>query len=228
MRSNGLPAAKFDVLRDVDQLVSARLLQLLAEAGIAAYARQRPNAVDPTRMDIVDRLWVDATRREEADRLVADHLPALLDRDEDALFAEIISGWDDDGGSPVGAWPVQEDADTELPPHGDDDSATVRRRLVRPAEPSMPPADVEDPDDHFVPPPPPPLPRVDKATGVGLGALVAGIAFLLAVWATGASIDAIWEWLALAVAVTGAVSLIARMGDKLPPEEAGPDDGAVL
>jgi hypothetical protein len=104
----------------------------------------------------------------------------------------------------------------------------VRRRLVRPAESDLPAPEVEDPDDHFVPPPPPPLPRLDKATRVGLGGLIAGVAFLLAVWAIGIDVDPIWEWLALAVAVAGAVSLIARMGDKLPPEEAGPDDGAVV
>lgn len=240
MRSNGLPAARFDVLRDVDQLISPRLLQLLAEAGIAAYARQRANAVDPTRMDIVDRLWVDATRRDEAARLVEEHLPAisaLLERDDDALFAEIVAGWDDDGGSPVGAWPVQEDVDAddaestarELADPAPDVPSATRRRLIRPAAGPAAAAEPEyDPDEHFIPPPPPPLPKLDKATAVGLGGLLLGVVFLLGVWIAHVQVDPPVLWLALLCALAGATSLLFHMHDKLPPEEAGPDDGAVL
>jgi hypothetical protein len=237
MRSNGLPAARFDVLRDVDQLVSPRLLQLLAEAGIAAYARQRANAVDPTRFDIVDRLWVDATRREEAGRLVDEHLPAisaLLERDDDTLFAEIVAGWDDDGGSPVGAWPVQEDVDADAPSVDDafarpeDPPAGVRRRLIRPAEQPAPAVEPDDAEDHFIPPPPPPLPRLDKPTLVGLLALMVGAGFLVVIWLLGAYVDPPVRWLALVCALGGGASLLVRMRDKLPPEEGGPDDGAVV
>jgi hypothetical protein len=241
MRSNGLPAARFDVLRDVDQLVSPRLLQLLAEAGIAAYARQRANAVDPTRFDVIDRIWVDATRHEEAARLVDEHLPAisaLLDRDDDAVFAQIVAGWDDDGGNPVGAWPVQEDVDPDAAPvdddadhgrHGlDEVSGGTRRRLIRPAAAQPAPIPAEDPDDHFVPPPPPPLPRLDKPTAVGLGALLLGVGVLVVIWILNLSLEPIIEWVALLCALAGGTSLLVRMRDKLPPEEAGPDDGAVL
>ena len=240
MRSNGIPAARFDVLRDVDQLVSPRLLQLLAEAGIAAYARQRANAVDPTRFDVVDRLWVDATRRDEAAQLVDEHLPALsalLEHDDDAMFAEIISGWDDDGGSPVGAWPVQEDVDPDAPSvddafaSADEPPTGVRRRLIRPAQQLPAPVVApEDLDDHFIPLPPPPLPRLGKPTIVGLSALLVGAGFLVVIWLTGlyVDVDPSVRWLALVCALAGGVSLLARMRDRLPPEEGGPDDGAVI
>ncbi|MCU1675494.1 MAG: putative rane protein [Frankiales bacterium] len=246
MRSNGLPAARFEVLRDVDQLVSARLLQVLAEAGIAAYARQRANAIDPTRFDVIDRIWVDATRHDEAARIVDEQLPsitALLDRDDDAAFAEIVAGWDDEGGAPVGAWPAQEDLDGDGRSDADDDtdeapwspedtSTWTRRRLIRPAAaPEVAPVaadEPDDPDEHFVPPPPPPLPRLDKPTAVGLGALSLGIVALFGIWIFGLQVDAIVEWLALFMALAGGASLIVRMRDKLPPEEGGPDDGAVV
>ncbi len=240
MRSNGLPAARFDILRDVDQLASPRLLQLLAEAGIAAYARQRANAVDPTRFDVIDRIWVDATRHDEAAQLVDEHLPAisaLLDRDDDAVFAQIVAGWDDDGG-PVGAWPAQEDVDPDAAAGTvdfsedagglhDEAPGSSRRRLVRPAAQPVP-AEPEDIEDHFVPAPPPPLPRLDKPTAVGLSALLLGVGFLVAIWILNLRVEPVVEWIALLCALAGGTSLLVRMGDKLPPEEGGADDGAVI
>lgn len=242
MRSNGLSAPKFDVLADVDQRVSAHVLRLMADVGIAAYARQRANSAGYVGRLVIDRIWVDAERRDEADTLLADNLSSLIaefdTEDDDAAFEAIVAGWDGTPAEPVGRWPVQEEAND---PKGDgsdgdvddddrrDVPASGRRRLIRPARTDVPEVVEDDFDDdaHFVPEPPPPLPKLPRNTAIAMWALLGGVAVLLISWLldlTGGYL----QWLGLAGVLGGATALIVRMRDKLPPEEGGPDDGAVL
>lgn len=245
MRSNGLHAARFAVLRDVDQLVSPRLLELLRDAGIAAYARQRAgHAFDPTSASIVDRLWVDAERVAEAAALVDEHLPVLMDTPvdspterlvapDDSAFDAIVAQWSTTAEPPVGAWPAQEDLDPSEPSAADVvfDDPPVRAggrgpRLVRRATDS--PDAVGEDDEGFVPPTPPPLPPLQRPTRWALTAMAVGVGGLLLAWLLGIWVSSEVRTIALLLTVGGAVTLLLRMRDKLPPEEGGPDDGAVL
>lgn len=90
-RSNGLPAADWGALVDVDPRLSSALLDSLAAVGVPAYAEPATGSVDavsraaalPKRP--LDRLWVDVSRADEARAVVGAEvaeLTALLAEDE--------------------------------------------------------------------------------------------------------------------------------------------------
>lgn len=77
-RDNGLQASYYVPLRDVDPRVGEHLLDLLREAGIAAYLEPTSDVDSYTRAVSLpsppsDRLWVDRSARPDASSLVADH-----------------------------------------------------------------------------------------------------------------------------------------------------------
>ena len=90
-RSNGLQAAEWGALVDMDPRLSSALLDSLAAVGVPAYAEPAAGSVDavsraaalPKRP--LDRLWVDASRADEARAVVGAEvaeLTALLAEDE--------------------------------------------------------------------------------------------------------------------------------------------------
>jgi hypothetical protein len=88
-----------------------------------------------------------------------------------------------------------------------------------------PPAVVDE--EHFVPPPPPPLPRLHPVTVAAWAALAVGLFVLVVPTVFGAPVGTGVAVLALVGIGSGAVTLVARMGDR-PAGDDGPDDGAVV
>jgi hypothetical protein len=211
-RANAVPPpAAWVPLLEVDHRVSQPLLDSLEDAGVAAYAE--PHAVATP----VDRLHVDASRRDLAEAVVAAELPGLLaelapPEDEVDPFDAIVAGWD---AVPVAAtWPDAED---------------VRpARAVPPPEPAEAPTPrVRHDEDHFVPPPPPPLPPAQPVTRYAVLAMSAGIFVLVALPLLGTQPSHVLSVLGALCVLGGLGTLVWRMRDA-PPVDDGPDDGAVL
>ena len=91
-RDNGLDAALWSPLRDVDPRIGEHLLDVLSVAGIAAYLEPSADVEPYTRTVSLpsppsDRLFVDRARRREARGLVDEHVAqdtATLDREAQA------------------------------------------------------------------------------------------------------------------------------------------------
>jgi hypothetical protein len=98
-------------------------------------------------------------------------------------------------------------------------------RIIRPATPLPPPP--PDSGEHFVPPPPPPLPKLDPVSKGAWVALFGGPAYLLVAVIVHWQIPSVAAFIAVAAFVGGFATLVMRMDDK-PPEDSGPDDGAVV
>lgn len=94
-RANGLPAADWGALVDLDPRLSEGLLDRLAAAGVAAYV-EPATAVDTVHRAVLmpgrplDRLWVDPARAESAREVVSSEmadLSALLAEDQPGATA---------------------------------------------------------------------------------------------------------------------------------------------
>lgn len=138
-RDNGLDASSFVPLRDVDPRVGEHLLDLLRDAGIAAYLEPTSDVDSYTRAISLpsppsDRLWVDRAARPDAHALVLEHAEAdspegasspistaaatrrpgrpEADRSRDEeIWAQIVADYDRVSQSPVPPWPVHEDVE---------------------------------------------------------------------------------------------------------------------
>ena len=92
-RANGLPAAEWGALVDLDPRLSEALLDRLADAGVAGYVEPAGGTADPASRAVLlpkrpmDRLWVDAARAEEARAVVVAEVADLT-----ALLAEDTPG----------------------------------------------------------------------------------------------------------------------------------------
>ncbi|MEV5825561.1 hypothetical protein AB0L25_08290 [Spirillospora sp. NPDC052242] len=156
----------------------------------------------------------------------ADASPAgTAERDEDAIWAEIVAGFDAVPEGDEMPWPDQENIDEppEPPAEGDDRTGRLpRARVIKPAaEPEFP---AEDDEGHYVPPPPPPLPAADPLTKGAWVALVGGPVYLLVTVILDWEVPGWAAFLAVAAFIGGFVTLVLRMGDE--PRDG--DDGAVV
>jgi hypothetical protein len=152
-RDNGLSAASYHPLVDLDPHLADAVLDLLADEGIAAYATP---AVDhraltelPARMvdRPLDRVYVDAVERtrarqvvdaslpgmraeaeETAAREAAERTPSAVPVDEDAVWAALVASFDAPVGEEVPRWSVLEDVDDDVPGPG---RRMLRRRTDR-------------------------------------------------------------------------------------------------
>ena len=114
-RDNGLDAALWTPLRDVDPRVGEHLLDVLREAGVAAYLEPSADVEPYTRTVSLpsppsDRLFVDRARTGEARALVEEHADdhvaertrarqsARRDVDEDAEWARIVAAFEAEHG----------------------------------------------------------------------------------------------------------------------------------
>ncbi|MEU8796651.1 hypothetical protein [Spirillospora sp. NPDC048819] len=151
-------------------------------------------------------------------------LPA--ERDEDAIWAEIVAGFDSGPEGDDVPWPDEENIrePADPPREGDDRTGRLpRARVIKPAEtPDVPPDD--DADGHYIPPPPPPLPSADPLTKSAWVALIGGPVYLLATVILDWEVPGWAAFLAVAAFIGGFVTLVLRMGD----EPRDPDDGAVV
>jgi len=235
-RDNGLDAALWSPLRDVDPRVGEHLLELLREAGIAAYLEPSADVSPYTRTVHLpsppsDRLFVDRTRTVEARGLVernADELARLrppvrrqlrADLDEEAEWRRIVAALEseqrasveagDAGGAGGEPEPEPEPAPPPPPPVA----------AAAPVE-----SDPLEAEEHFEPPPPPPLRAPSPASLYAVLLIAAGALLVFAPQLVGLSGD-----LAVVLGVGGVAAgvavLVSRMRER--SVEDG-DDGAVV
>ncbi|MEU8301952.1 hypothetical protein AB0C84_00205 [Actinomadura sp. NPDC048955] len=151
------------------------------------------------------------------------------ERDEDAIWAEIVAGYDAVPEGDEVPWPDEENIREPADPPGEGEDRTgrlPRARVIRAVEePSFPAGDDDDDDEgHYVPPPPPPLPSADPLTKGAWIALIGGPVYLLVTVILDWEVPGWAAFLAVAAFIGGFVTLVLRMGD----EPRDPDDGAVV
>ena len=254
-RDNGLDAATYVPLADVDPRIGEHLLDVLKIAGVPAYLEPSADVEPYTRALALpspptDRLWVDREQRATARQIVeaevgtprprapGDDRPSrgLSDADEERAWQEIVAGFEQPAGTPVPPWPVVEDVpETELDEVavGEEDDFDPDEDLSSaryPGPPTPGPRDVvrDDEDDdegHYVPPPPPPVPRLSKHTIVALALLALGGLLLVAPGVLGSD-EGTGFALGVAAIVCSAGLLVWRLGERRSDD--GPDDGAIV
>jgi hypothetical protein len=220
-RDNGLDAALWSPLRDVDPRVGEHLLDVLYDAGIAAYLEPAADVAPYTRTVFLpspptDRLFVDRARSAEARTLVDaqadEHARPVPERarlrrdlDEDAEWARIVAAFEAEHGQTT----VEDSpADAPLPPP------------PAPAEPDV----LDRPDEHFEPPPPPKVPLPKPSTLYSFLLVAAGLVLIWAPSVIGLS-DDVGLVLGFAAVVGGVATAVARMRDSSADDG---DDGAVV
>ncbi|GAA1586870.1 hypothetical protein GCM10009678_81770 [Actinomadura kijaniata] len=152
------------------------------------------------------------------------------ERDEDAIWAEIVAGYDAVHEGDRVPWPDEENIDEpagrDEPREGEDRTGRFPdARVIRAAhddEDDYPPA--PDEEGHYVPPPPPPLPSADPLTKGAWIALVGGPLYLLLTVLLSWHVPGWAAFLAVAAFIGGFVTLVLRMGDE--PRDG--DDGAII
>lgn len=252
MRSNGLTAASYSPVADLDPRIADALLAELKEQGVAAYTRP----VESTSMSgfdrpefregALDRLYVDAGAAARVREQLDDKDPDLVSDNDDLTWAQIVAGFDQPMTAEVAPWPANEDVD----PDGvaDDDAAAERAAWLRSTrlraerlagrsddddsrredDDVSTTAKVRSPDQEegFVPQPPPPLPRLEPYKQLAWAGVIGGPALLLlgALFTVGLP-----DWLSvLAVGgfVVGFLTLVATMDDR--DDDWDPGSGAVV
>lgn len=246
-RGNGLSAARYTPLVDLEPHFADALLEALAAEGVAAYASPSPGVRGPY-MDIVlpnrptDRVWVDTEAEAGAKALLAARRAEFSDNtatEIETAWRAIVAGYDKTGPDTVPSWPIAEDVEPEPPtagrhsirlpfgerdPAADKDVATDSDDENWGAESTSLADEMTPPEEHYVPPPPPPLPRVDLHTKLAWGGVVGGPLYLLISTWTGWSLFYGSTPFALAAFVGGFAALVYRMQD-----DRGPGgDGAVV
>jgi hypothetical protein len=218
-RDNGLDAALWSPVRDVDPRVGEHLHDVLRDAGVAAYLEPSADVEPYTRTVSLpsppsDRLFVDRARTGEARALVDEHADdhvaertrarqsARRDVDEDAEWARIVAAFEAEHGRTV----VDEDpADTPPPAR---------------AEPSV----LDRPEEHYEPPPPPPVPAPAPASLSAVLMIAAGAVLVVAPRVIGLSAD-LGLVLGVAAVAGGVGVLLSRMRERTTDDG---DDGAVV
>jgi hypothetical protein len=268
-RDNGLDAADYAAAGDVDPRVGEHLLDVLAVDGIAAYLQPSADLNPILRATTfpgrpTDRLYVDRTHLAEARATLnkltggispippaaprGDNRPAAggSQRDVDAEWARIISGFNETVDPTAAPWPSSEalTVDPTRPPDqpeppptlqsaADFSGITLNRRRTDNPEPSL--LDGldsfgtgvdDDEDERYVPPPPPPLPHISKYAIAGVLAIVIG--FVLFLRPTLIPIDSDFVTLiGFCAVIAGAVTLVWRLRSS-DDDEDDFDDGAVV
>jgi hypothetical protein len=169
---NGLRAAAYVPLTDVDAVIGRHLLTALGRARIAAYLGPVPTGADELR-----RLFVAAEERVDARTIVAAAVRALGADEPDLPSSDPLAGVDTATAfdALVADWKIDtvaaiREAERDLTR----EDADWRARLIRPQSSD----EVWLDEDHYVPPPPPPLPRLAAPTIVAMMVLAISIVLL--------------------------------------------------
>lgn len=210
---NGLVAARYVPLTDIEPEVGKSLLTALARARIPAFLGRTPGRVE------VRRLFVSAEERTDAKTIVAavvrasGGVPAALpdaqtaDLDVDAEFADMIADWKVDTIAAI--------REAERALSRDDENWRARLEHAAP-EPWLD-------DQHYVPPAPPPLPRFAGATVAAMSILAVSI-LLLGLGGRIGLANQLTLLLGVCGVLLGAVMLFLRLRTRHDDD----DDGAVL
>jgi hypothetical protein len=230
---NGLDAALWSPLRDVDPRIGEHLLDLLHAVGIAAYLEPSADVEPYTRSVSLpsppsDRLFVDRARRVEARTVVDEHVPAGAEAPDATDTHEQRPEPTRGPERAVVRRSVDEDAEwAEIvaafeAEHGRNVVEDPRSVAPPPVPHEVPILD--RPDEHYEPPPPPPLPVPAPASLyavllVALGVLLVGAPGVLRL-----STD-VGLILGVAAIAGGVAMLVSRMRER--SDDDG-DDGAVV
>lgn len=148
------------------------------------------------------------------------------DRDVDASFAAIVSGWD----GPAPRWP---EPPAEPPPAAVREPEPAQRGAAAPGDDTAPEADTASEADtadadegHYEPPEPPPVPRLAQATFGALGLIALAALLLLAPGTVGLTSGAGFP-LGL-IALSGGLGWLLLRLRSGPGPDSGWDDGAQL
>jgi hypothetical protein len=168
---NGLHAAAYVPLTDVDPDVGRHLLTALGRARIAAYLGPVP-ARESERQR---RLFVASEERIDARTIVAAAVRALgTDEPEIAPSSDPLDGVDTDSAfdALIADWKIDtiaavREAERDLTR----EDADWRSRLIKPQAAD----EVWLDEDHYIPPPPPPLPRLAAPTIIAMAVLAVSI-----------------------------------------------------
>jgi hypothetical protein len=237
-RDNGLDAALWAPVRDVDPRVGEHLLDVLREEGIAAYLEPSADVEPYTRTVSLpspptDRVFVDRSRRVDAQRLLDEHAddhpagrgtperfdppvvertPTLRDAEQDAEWARIVAAYElEHGRTVVSDEPV-------APAPGKPSSVGAPPDELRPLEHPAPP------EEHYEPPAPPPLSAPAPASLYAVLLIAVGALLVIAPGVVGLTLD-VGIVLGVAALVGGAFVLVSRMRERSTDDD---DDGAVV
>lgn len=225
---NGLRAAAYVPLTDVDPAIGRHLLTALGRARIAAYLGPPGVPLAVTEAGL-QRLFVNAEERVDARTIVAaavrgldgangepappaepEPVDPLAGVDTNSAFEAMVADWHVDTHRAV------RDAERELRR----EDADWQARLNRPP--------VDEPvwldDDHYVPPPPPPLPRLAGPTIIAMTVLALSI-FVLGLGGEFGLAGGFTFVLGIAGLLLGAGILFTRIRDTHRDED---DDGAAI
>jgi hypothetical protein len=231
-RDNGLDAALWSPLSDVDPRIGEHLLDLLHAVGIAAYLEPSADVEPYTRSVTLpsppsDRLFVDRSRRAEARLVVDEHAPSAAEAgdatraaapDRPPVRRETRAGLGAD---------VDEDAEWARivagfeAEHGRSAVADEPSTAPPPAPHELPVLD--RPDEHYEPPVPPPLPAPSPNSLYAVLLVIGGVLLVGAPGLLRLSAD-LGLVLGVAAIAGGAALLVSRMRDR---SDDG-DDGAVV
>lgn len=215
MRSNGLTADDYAPLAELERSVAADALLALRDAGVAAYAVHRDLEHAPRVTLFADRTALDRARAVVHD-LAPEAIPASeVSPVDEVAWQQIVSGF----------------SATATEPEHDRRPATEETEPVDhrdPAPPSSRPHPlVGDDEEHFTPEPPPPPPALDLVSRLSWIGLFGGPLVLLVAALFGWSPPRALTLLCVLAFVGGMVTLVVRMKDR-PPNDGGPDNGAVV
>jgi hypothetical protein len=214
--SNGLPAQAWVAIGAIDPRLAEPLLSTLGSAGVGAYVAPFTSR-QGSHLEM--RLWVDASLRTEAERVVAASLPEMresLAETEDERWSAIVASLQSSDADADKPWPDIEGY-TSLSASGPDPSSYDEE----------PPAPTYDEEEHFVPPDPTPLPPSPPLTRYGWMALLGGIALLVIPALFGHAIGSGLLAIGILAVIGGFLTLVMQLKDG-PPADDGPDDGAVV
>jgi hypothetical protein len=255
-RDNGLVAAEYAVVADVDPRIGEHLLDVLALDGIAAYLRPSTDLhpvtrttslpARPTDRLYVDRAHVDAARgylerlrdeERDGDKQHASEHPTGEQRegehDVDAAWAAIVAGYHND--RDPGTWPSSEDVGQEgeqraagptRAPRGLTDGRGVISDDVSLLD-GLDTFGAHLPDDEEGYVPPPPPPLPRPTTPTIIATSAIGLGFLLVLWP---ELLPIGRDSALLLGflgiIAGFVTLVWRLRPGDDEDDIDPDDGA--
>jgi hypothetical protein len=157
MRSNGLTAATYTPVADVEPPVAAALLDDLRALGVAAYTTpvastsmsgfDRPEFRDGVR----DRLFVDSRSADAVRDLIARRDPRMVEQSDDLTFAQLVAGFDRPLGGTIAPWPVDEDLTADDARIADDRDTAAQPDAYEPGQRRW--GDRDDPqasDDEYL------------------------------------------------------------------------------
>jgi hypothetical protein len=223
---NGLHAATYVPLTDVDTEVGRHLLTALGRARIAAYLGPVPADASPASGGAEEqrRLFVAAEERVDARTIVKAAVRALGADEPDLPTNDPLAGVDTDSafGALIADWKIDtvaaiREAERDLTR----EDAEWRAKLMNPQASD----EVWLDDDHYVPPPPPPLPRLAAPTIIAMAVLAVSI-LLLGLGGQFGLAGRFTLVLGLIGLLLGGVLLFTRIRDRHRDEDD--DDGAAI